>query len=967
MFRRRDVRGSFSLLLALAGVGIIPSPGLALDPDRPLDQALVHQWTTDRGLPQASVTSIHQDSIGFLWVATLEGVARFDGLRFVRPRDLRGDPLPGEPATTLALDAVGDVWIGTLGLGLRWWGATGHASTMLEGLPDDRVFDLLPGADGSILAATGRGIAAIEQRRVVDVWASDTPATSLARLGDDPPWVGTAAGLRRLSGDALVAAPNAAVLEGVPIRDLLVDGATLWIGTLGRGLGRLDADGIRLFATDDGVTNLFVSALALEGSCLWIGTRSGLLRRCGGRSIEAFPEGHVLADAVVLSVFVDRDGDLWVGTQTDGLIRLRDAPIGALDRRSGLADTMISSVSQAADGTILVGTTGAGVGLVGPQGSHPPGIAAGLPTQRVTAVLPDPSGAIWIGTSGGGVVEWRDGVAAIHGTSSGALASNFILSLFLDSNGALWVGTNTGGVSRLEGGEWTRWGTDQGLPTVAVMAFAQDSAGGIWVATQRGLVFSADRGATSWQAVDVPYALLTSLATDGDRLWIGTLGGGLLAVDANRSVARIGTAEGLPASTVWTLLWRGDELWMSGNHGVWRVHRAALLEALEGTPLPAVAVLDADDGMPASECNGGTQPAGWVAHDGKLLFPTIAGVAVVDPQRLDPAAAPKALIVEELRIDGRIEAAAAEVRLPAGTRTLEIGYTAVALRDPDSVRFRYRLNGYDETWIDAGSRRAAHYTRVPPGRYSFEVEAGRIGADWTAAAPITLDLAPLWFQRRSVQAGAALALLLVIGGIPLLRLRLAAKRRRELERVVAERTEALRQANRTLEDLAARDGLTGLATRRRFDETLASEWSRHARDRKPLAIVLADVDAFKRYNDSLGHVAGDECLRRVAAVFGAAARRPGDLAARYGGEELVLLLGGADEHHAAELAENVRAAVATLALPHPSSPTAPHVTVSVGVAVAVPEADSDATALVAAADGALYAAKENGRNRVETA
>jgi diguanylate cyclase (GGDEF)-like protein len=174
----------------------------------------------------------------------------------------------------------------------------------------------------------------------------------------------------------------------------------------------------------------------------------------------------------------------------------------------------------------------------------------------------------------------------------------------------------------------------------------------------------------------------------------------------------------------------------------------------------------------------------------------------------------------------------------------------------------------------------------------------------------------------------------------------------------------LRHANARLEQLSMIDGLTGIANRRRFDRQLGMDWRRLAGEGRPLSLLMVDADAFKPLNDACGHLHGDECLRVLARVCGAFADGGDDLVARFGGEELVLLLPGRDEPAARAIAEALRCAVEARAMPHPASPVAGHVTVSVGVATVQPTLARPPERLIAAADQAMYAAKRQGRNRV---
>lgn len=204
---------------------------------------------------------------------------------------------------------------------------------------------------------------------------------------------------------------------------------------------------------------------------------------------------------------------------------------------------------------------------------------------------------------------------------------------------------------------------------------------------------------------------------------------------------------------------------------------------------------------------------------------------------------------------------------------------------------------------------------------------------------------------------------LLAGGVTL-RLRQLRRHQIEMERLLAQRTEELRQANEHLKQLSFLDALTGLPNQRRFNEAAEDEWRRARRGSTPLALVLAGVDAFKHYNDQMGHLKGDECLATVGAVLGASIGRAGDLAARYSGEEFVVLLPGASREAASQVAEHIRASIESLAMPHPSSPAGPVVTVSLGVASCIPGADNSLESLLAQADERLHAARREGRNRV---
>jgi diguanylate cyclase (GGDEF)-like protein len=213
--------------------------------------------------------------------------------------------------------------------------------------------------------------------------------------------------------------------------------------------------------------------------------------------------------------------------------------------------------------------------------------------------------------------------------------------------------------------------------------------------------------------------------------------------------------------------------------------------------------------------------------------------------------------------------------------------------------------------------------------------------------------------------GALVALALFLGAVYRWRLRLLRHQQGELMRLVRERTQQLEEANRKLALISYLDAVTEVSNRRSFEEELATEWRRSTRTGSALSLLMIDVDDFKAYNDALGHRAGDECLKTVATVIDEGVRRAGDVVARYGGEEFAVLLPDTDGPGAAALAERIRSAIEARGIAHPATPRS--VTVSIGVATVNGTEDGDPSALVRAADAALYQAKRDGRNRVRVA
>jgi diguanylate cyclase (GGDEF)-like protein len=358
------------------------------------------------------------------------------------------------------------------------------------------------------------------------------------------------------------------------------------------------------------------------------------------------------------------------------------------------------------------------------------------------------------------------------------------------------------------------------------------------------------------------------------------------------------------------------------------------------------------DGMKIAECDGGFQPASWKSKDGRLWFPTLRGVVVADPER--DSAAPRVLLTS-VAVNRQPLISGQSVELGGGD--LEFHYAALTFQTPEQVHYRYKLESVDKDWVDAGKRREAFYTLVPPGTYTFLVAAASHEGVWNPTpAEIRIHLRPHFYQTRLFQVLAGLLFLILGPAIYYLRVRTLKGNQRELEKLVKLRTAELREANEELLRLSTTDHLTGIANHRQFGEFLDQEWRRAYRGQFAVSLMMLDVDHFKKYNDTHGHPAGDECLRRVAHVLKESANRPTDLAARYGGEEFVIVLSDTPLEGALRMAERVREAVAALGNPQ--------VTISIGVAAMVPDDSNNTTSLTVAADACLYRAKQAGRNRV---
>jgi diguanylate cyclase (GGDEF)-like protein len=933
----------------------------ALDPHKALTQYGLDSW--QEGLPQQSLHAVVQTPDGYLWIGTQQGLARFDGVRFTS-FDTRNTPgLGSNLISSLLVDHAGRLWVGTWAGGLsRLEQGRFVAFTVADGLPSDVVHSILETPNG-LYVGTDEGLSLLRGQRFEAVPGLEHQSVKALHL--DPRgrlWIGTDGGGLFVSDADRVSRflPRGAAIHP-RVRALATDRqGQLWIGTDG-GVYRVEAGTARRFSKQDGLgTDVVRVILEDRDGNLWVGGFGGL-HRLRGERFERLSTRDGLTGEIVYCLFEDREGSLWLGMIGGGLVRLGDGKVVTYTQREGLPSDLVRGILEDRQGTLWVGTD-AGLARLRAGAFTTLTTKDGLPHDSVFALAEDRAGGLWVGTRGG-LARRADGAFRRYTTRDG-LRDDFVRAILEDREGNLWVGTENG-LCRRTGGHFENLGP--GPMTKPIFSISQDREGAVWVSTfGAGLVRWKDGQAKTYTTRDgLPNDVVRFANEDGDGdLWVGTDAG--LALRDGERFRSFTSRDGLPDEALHQLLEDGTGgLWFGSNRGIFTLRKPQVLDVARGlAPRLIATLLDTADGMRTSECNGDFMPAGARTRDGRLYFPTVKGLAMVDAAHLPQKREAPPVVVERASCDGRPFVGGA-VLAPGGEK-IEIRYAALTFLSPNRVRFKYKLLGFDRDWTDVGNRREAFYTNLRPGRYVFQVQGANADGVWNSAgASLGFEILPRFHQTLFFYPAlfAAILGLLWVGD----RFRLGRIRAREAElaRLVTERTTELAAANEVLRRLAVLDGLTGIANYRRFQEVLEAEWRRALRDKLSMSVLMIDIDFFKAFNDAYGHLAGDECLKKVAGMLTASANRPGDLVARYGGEEFAVMLVGTDHEGARFVAERIRAAAFDLAVPHGGSPEWGRVTISVGVATGVPEESKAAEELVALADRALYGAKRAGRNRVE--
>ncbi len=781
-------------------------------------------WQREQGLPENYVRALAQTRDGYIWTGTDEGVSRFDGVNFFSLGLQEG--FQSGPVQVLLGDSRGALWIGSVGGGLSCW-QDGKLSTFRipDGLPSDSITALAEGSDGRLWVGTQAGLVVWDAGRLAPLNGAEIfsgkPITTIFRDGKGVMWVGASGvgvfycqgnqfvQLRDRDLDSLLQDPHC----------LLVDQAgRIWIGAGDAFVLCREGDQWRRFGIPRHLATRYISALAEQpDGTVWAGSvGEGLFQFKSGKLV-AVNASSGLPDNLVEAELVDREGKLWVGTH-GGLNRICTREMSVLSHNEGLDYGVVQGLAEVRPGVIWAAQPN---GLYQRDGRMFRRLMLnGLSPQEpsVSALLAARDGSCWV-AGAYGLLQFKNPQAAEEQGGAAALTNLSISALGEDRKGGVWAGSREGELWHFVDGKWqAQTNCPRGY---AITAIAPDAEGELWVGTEGDGLYKFGEGmhAQYEKMSGLPSGWIRALHRDTQgTLWIGTGGGGLSRLQNGR-IATFTMREGLPDNTISQILEDDDgNLWLGGDRGIIRVKKSDLDE-MAAHKIPAVypQIYGRTDGMLSEECTSGFFPAGLRTKAGLLWLPTFKGIAVVDPHHTVSSPAP-AVVLEQTLVDGvperpvlgrpgngpeasringdeRLES----LRLAPGKHTLEFRYTGLSFDAPERVRFRYRLEGLDPDWVEAGSRRVAFYSFVPPGNYHFRVIACNRDGTWNEeGASLKLTVLP-YFWQTSWFIGA-LALVMVTTGAGGARMVEKRKLQQRLKRLEQERV-LERERTRIAQDL----------------------------------------------------------------------------------------------------------------------------------------------------------------------
>jgi signal transduction histidine kinase/ligand-binding sensor domain-containing protein len=566
-------------------------------------------------------------------------------------------------------------------------------------------------------------------------------------------WLGTDQGLAEFSnGKGLPRDPGGglrAVLPG--------EGGAIWLcGQV--GIASLVNDRLTRYVQPENLANELVRAMTIDRSGnIWGGYFGlGVVGRWSSREPGRVPDTISLGPNAIRAISTDTEGNIWVGMQGGGLLRLKERRLTAYASEDGLPNEGVQAITDDGAGGVWATT---GRGLVHVTGGGEARFTASMETHALGGIYRDDDGVLWVG--GDGLTRVARGDATTYSTADG-LSSGSVNAIVGDKYGKLWAGT-TNGLNEFREGRLVAYHNWFGLASDDIRFILPAADGSLWLGTVGGLSHFQDGSFTNYgtdQGLSNSY-VRSIVQDDNGALWIGTYGGGLDRFKDGRFVP-VTPKDGLFDPFISQIIDDGrGRFWMLSNHGIFNVRRQELNDFADGRAATITCIsYGTADGMKSAEGNGGSQPAGWRASDGRLWFATIKGLVAIEPEQSQAIRPP--VVIEDVLLDREPLPSSRAVRIPPDRENLEIHYTGLSFTRPDQLRFKYKLVGLDNDWIDAGTRRAAYYSHIPPGRYTFSVMASSSDGVWNES-PATLSVVVIppfwrtwWFLVLNLAGAAAI-------------------------------------------------------------------------------------------------------------------------------------------------------------------------------------------------------------------
>ncbi len=777
-----------------------------LDPTKKLSQFPLKSWDMDKGMPSDMVVRLAQSKDGYIWMATYKGMSRFDGVRFTSYNHTSSSAIESVTIQDIAQDSTGALWFSS------------H-----KGITTYKNHVFLK--DTNLNALSKENIEALYYHKLTNTL-----------------WIGTnSKGVYRYNFEKLEAMPQFLNITRSVIKVIYADNnGTIWIGTESGNVVKFENEKFTEIKTPDRISEVSSFYPSNSGDIwvttseglykikkdklikqsqikvtktnivkedqnqnIWIGSQNGLYRyNLKTGELDSLNEKSGIPNNLIKDILADNEGNLWVATYRKGIFRLIDGLVLNYSQAEGLSSDVITSVTQIGKNSFLIADEAGTINLLKDGIISRYQTKTKIPRDRLKNIYYDSNKNIWVSTYSGLIKISNDGTEKLYSPSTG-FPSITIRLTFEDNQGNIWIGTRSDGLYRLKSdGSYESYNHNNGLSSNYIMAVTQDNLGRIIVATKNGLnIIESNRivkHITTEQGLPSNFAFNVHI-DDQNVFWLSS-NDGILRIENDDSIFVFNIQNGLFDNTLFDIL-EDDSgfFWIPTDIGIVRMSKDELNAFAKGNAESySYMVFDRSDGMRNQRCMGATKSL--KAHDGRMFFTTNGGVSIIDPKSFSTEEIPMNLIIENIVASGQVLPYSSTIVVPPASMRLQFNFTAIHLKSPEKIEFKYRLEPFDEHWIEAGKEREARYTNIRPGTYTFTIMAKNPNGVWIdETEKTTVIIKANWWQTTWFNILSAIVLASAIFGIYKLRTRSIKRQKTELERIVMERTKQIANQKEELE------------------------------------------------------------------------------------------------------------------------------------------------------------------------
>tara|TARA_R110001583_G_scaffold2068_2_gene15221 strand:- start:1216 stop:4179 length:2964 start_codon:yes stop_codon:yes gene_type:complete len=943
----------------------------------PLAEYFTQTWDTRDGLPHNGINALAQTSDGYIWIATWEGLARFNGRKFKLFTRGSKAGLPDSSIKSLTATPNGELLVAGARGGVsirknREWTPQFNASTMVN----NAIFD---SKKNLWLALEGRGLVYRDMTTKHDeTIIANLRAFKLLLDAEETLWVATNKGLYSVKNKTRVTHIDENFgLPDTPVYSLLLTSHNQLI--VGTEQGAFILNKGRFIPLHQNLSHEAISSILEDkNKDIWLGTQKHGIFRLSDRGLEKLDDSKGLPNNRISSLYQDKEESIWVGTSS-GLFRLREAPFITLTSEQGLAGNYVRSVLAHSDGSLWIGSSKGLNKLIGRKvySILPATLTSENPTsvKSILSLAQGKGGQVLVGTYTSGVYKVVDNTMVPFLNENQGLPSNEVRSILFDSKENLWIGTSSGLVKMTDKGLISQFNIQTGLPDNFIMALTEDSHGKIWIGTGVGVVSYQDGIIQSYrikEAFDAEYAF--GFNVEDDVIWLAT-DRGLIQIDlTTNEIKSVSRKNGLPIDKLFqVIIDNNDTFWLSSNRGIIKVTREQINKVIANPDeIIDVEIFAEGVGLLSSQANGGSTPAATLHNDGSIWFATAKGVSQVTHQRLQRMAERQIpVIIEQLIVDNRDyplvlkpqKKELTHVNLLAGASRITIHYAGLGFLMSEKIQYQTQLMGFDTRWINKNSQTYTEFTNLAPGEYTFKMRAKYPNGEWQNQATTLTFIIPFYMWQTPLFKLFIIALLFSIFYLFYrYRIILIQKSEEKLKRLVAKQTLDLKKQTTLFAYQAVHDQLTGLPNRRAFDEWCDNDFKEAKEHSTSLSLAIIDIDHFKAVNDTYSHIVGDQVIKRLSTILSELLPHCSQQVklARWGGEEFTLLM-SANKEQAMLFCELIRTTIEK----NDFSAIAQDLTLTISIGLTDNSAVVDYNQMITDADNALYYSKNNGRNQVK--